>query len=714
MLKSGEINAVSAVPSLWRVLLKNKEIFGDEIRQLKWIEIGSQYMSKREKEELKNLFSNAIIVQHYGLTEASRTSFLRIDQEEGEALESVGKVVGKTEIKICVSGRICIKGPHVAEMLLKNGKYCKNVDAQGWFETQDLGRIEQGYLYYCGRSDDLINCGGIKLSPDALENEIKDRLAIKDGLAVGAVDDDMTGQGVLVVYLDSMQLSDDLLHEVIHSVLVEYGINNKKVIKLLKLDEFPLTDTNKVKRKELSTLYRLSKCGIPENKQIDVTNVQSDLTEEERKILKIWMDILETEDINIDSNFYELGGDSISAISALIEMERNGVPSEISKGMLQGLSIREIAVQFEPDNTIVATGHQIRSPAIHYSMVINNVRGLMVLMVIFAHWHQGIIQRLPLENPKILTQLFAPLLAMGTPGFAIIYGVGAGFSLFPIYKTDRHRLKAILKKTSILLASGITLLAAIVFLNQLCQQSSVSFTDFTNSFYSVLTYYFLVSVTLYFWFKLLEKQRSIVVFSLFLALVFYSTHVFFISRLGVYKAEGVVEFIKLLFTAKYSYFLMLSGTFVGIAIGLVIHDIQIKGDDLNSLFIPGLTISMLGVVLSIHVDAFESWMTWPVSNNYIWRWFFYSGVVILLLVYFDRMLQRYNSFGAFKKLSFQALSIIGMLAFPLFILHEMVMPLKAIMYFWGVSGILSLSVPLFAFLLVSGLMFKKLYHFTYA
>ena len=40
MLKKGEINAVSAVPTLWRVLLKNKAIFSNERLGLKWIEIG--------------------------------------------------------------------------------------------------------------------------------------------------------------------------------------------------------------------------------------------------------------------------------------------------------------------------------------------------------------------------------------------------------------------------------------------------------------------------------------------------------------------------------------------------------------------------------------------------------------------------------------------------------------------------------------------------
>lgn len=713
MLASGEINAVSAVPSLWRVLLKNKDIFNDEANLLKWIEIGSQYMSQREKEELKALFPNAIIVQHYGLTEASRTTFLRVDQVDGSLLESVGKAYGETEIKLSESGRICIRGPHVAQILIKNAQFCSNVNQEEWFETQDLGRIEDNYLYYCGRADDLINCGGIKLSPDALEREIKEHLAVKDGIAVSAIDDEVTGHGVLVAYLKDINLSESLLYDVVLSVLREYGINNKRAIKLLELVDFPVTDTNKVKRKDLAEFF-LSKL----NESSEINKIQSvdkkvDANAEEMKILHIWKEILQADDIDIDSNFYELGGDSISAISALIEMERKGVPPEISKGMLQGLTVKEIAARCKAEGGALLNQHQIRSSAIHYNMVINNIRGLMVLFVILAHWHQGFVERLPFSTPEIITHIFAPLFAMGTPGFAIVYGVGAGFSLFPIYSTDPHRLKSVLKKTTGLLATGIFLLGLVVFLNKLLNSQSVSFTDFTNSFYTVLTYYLLISATLYFWIRLIVTKSNPVAYSILLSLVCYSFHVFWVSRFGIYKAEGLIEYIKLIFTAKYSYFLMLSGTLLGISIGLQVNKLCIQKNDLRTLRVYGAIILILGLIISIHMNVFNEWMMWPVKNNYIWRWISYAGVIILLLVWFDEILKGYNSFGSARKNVFQILSIIGMLAFPLFVLHEMVMPIKSIMISFGATSLISLVIPLLIFLLVSFLMYKKLHRFAY-
>ena len=64
MLRAGEINAVSAVPTLWRMLLAHPDLFKGAAGAMRWIEIGSQHMSAREKRDLRSLFPNARIVQH--------------------------------------------------------------------------------------------------------------------------------------------------------------------------------------------------------------------------------------------------------------------------------------------------------------------------------------------------------------------------------------------------------------------------------------------------------------------------------------------------------------------------------------------------------------------------------------------------------------------------------------------------------------------------
>lgn len=314
MLADGAINAVSAVPSLWRVLLKNKDIFGKEAETLKWIEIGSQYMSRLEKEELKMLFPNAIIVQHYGLTEASRSSFLRIDKTEGESLESVGKAYGKTEFKISNEGRICIRGPHVAKQLLKNGQYITNVDNDNWFHTSDLGRLESEFLFFGGRADDQINTGGIKLSPDNIERTLREKLSIKDGISVAAIPDPSMGHRVLIGILSSLSAREEEIKFASIEVLQTYGIRNPGILKTKIFTQFPVTSTNKVQRKQLAQIY-LDESGPSSNEEYVAP--ENDL---QLSLCKAWENILKRENIGIDDNFFEIGGDSLMAVMATHEM----------------------------------------------------------------------------------------------------------------------------------------------------------------------------------------------------------------------------------------------------------------------------------------------------------------------------------------------------------------------------------------------------------
>ena len=87
------------MPTLWRVLLTHEDTVSSEsARNLRWIEIGSQRMTGAEKAELRALFPEALIVRHYGLTEALRTTLLDISEASLDRLDSVGRAEGAVEV----------------------------------------------------------------------------------------------------------------------------------------------------------------------------------------------------------------------------------------------------------------------------------------------------------------------------------------------------------------------------------------------------------------------------------------------------------------------------------------------------------------------------------------------------------------------------------------------------------------------------------------
>jgi len=255
MLRRDEINAISAVPTMWRLMLSAPHLIGKLGTKIRWIEIGSQYMSRAEKEALKDLFPNAAIIQHYGLTEASRTTFLRVHEESGDRLESVGQPNGDTQVKITPDGRIAIRGPHVAAAYLIGGVRSSAMEDDGWFHTNDLGRLDDGYLTFLGRADDVINCGGLKVNPEALEAKLFNVLGIESGLAVCRMPDALRGDGFLVAARRDLGLEQGLVQREIVAALDQIGISAVSSIKIVEVDDLPRTATGKVQRRLLSEAH---------------------------------------------------------------------------------------------------------------------------------------------------------------------------------------------------------------------------------------------------------------------------------------------------------------------------------------------------------------------------------------------------------------------------------------------------------------------------
>ncbi|MBW4525072.1 MAG: AMP-binding protein [Phormidium tanganyikae FI6-MK23] len=365
MLKQGEINAISAVPSLWRVLLTHKDLIGRYGRKVRWIEIGSQYMSRQEKEEMKILFPEARIIQHYGLTEASRTTLLEIHEVEGDLLESVGRALGSVEIQQRPEGQIAIRGDHIALRYLINGQETPLKDQNGWFLTKDLGHIENGHLFYKGRADDVINCGGLKVAPEALEAKIYAHLGSGKGMAICRKPDPIRGDGFLVAFTPELGVGEQELREVTLKALQEIGVNAGNATTVIPVETLPRTDTGKIQRKKLSELHAQS--SLDQNPEVSTVDF---LPEDTSPIRAIFCRILNRRTIKSDDTFVSLGGDSLSYIQMSVQLEKylGEAPARWECKTLKDLE--SIAPQ-QRESAFVETDVLIRTIAI-FGVVLNH------------------------------------------------------------------------------------------------------------------------------------------------------------------------------------------------------------------------------------------------------------------------------------------------------------------------------------------------------
>ena len=194
-IKEHQANALSAIPFGFNILLDR---FRDEFKHIgpniRYIEIGSDFMPQKHKEQLRNLCPEARIVMHYGLTEASRACFLDFHKDLAH-LSTSGKPAPGVRIRICGSsgsrkeekawGEVLVKGPNVTPGYWEQPALTHQSIRDGWLHTGDQGYLdENGYLHLYGRRQDTINLGGLKVAPQEIEEVLQSYPGIQEAAVV--------------------------------------------------------------------------------------------------------------------------------------------------------------------------------------------------------------------------------------------------------------------------------------------------------------------------------------------------------------------------------------------------------------------------------------------------------------------------------------------------------------------------------------------------
>ncbi len=125
-------------------------------------------------------------MEGYGLTETTASgTFNRADAAE---IGSVGQPMPGTSVRIAEDGEIWLRGPHVMTGYHNNpGATAEVIDAEGWFQTGDLGSLDaHGYLRITGRKKEIIvTAGGKNVAPAVLEDRICAHHLVAQVMVVG-------------------------------------------------------------------------------------------------------------------------------------------------------------------------------------------------------------------------------------------------------------------------------------------------------------------------------------------------------------------------------------------------------------------------------------------------------------------------------------------------------------------------------------------------
>jgi amino acid adenylation domain-containing protein len=311
----------TAVPTMHQAILARA---GGEARRssLRFIRSCSAPLAPAVMAGLERTFGVPAI-ESYGMTEAAHQMASNPLPPEERKPGSVGRAAGP-EIAIMdaeggllgrgETGEIVIRGPNVTAGYVNNPAANESAFHDGWFRTGDQGRLDdEGYLFISGRTKEILNRGGEKISPREIDEALLEHPAVAEALAF-AVPDARLGEDVAaaVVLKPGTAASEAELREFASRRLADFKVPRRIVL----LDELPKGPTGKPQRIGLAAKLGLDR---PTEPRAEAENI-APRTASEELVARLWREVLGRERCGVRDNFLDSGGDSLLAAQLLARL----------------------------------------------------------------------------------------------------------------------------------------------------------------------------------------------------------------------------------------------------------------------------------------------------------------------------------------------------------------------------------------------------------
>ena len=290
----------------------------------------------------------------YGPTEASiiSTGFLFNEAENPETLLSIpiGKPVGNFKLYVVddhfnpvpvgVTGELYVGGKGLARGYrnrpeLTAEKFISSPFGaeEMLYRTGDQVRwLEDGNLEFRGRIDNQVKVNGQRIEIGGVESRIRQLQVVKDAVVIAL--EDQNAKKYLcgfIVLAEDHQSAVSTIKNLLAQEIPAYMV--PRIIKTL--DVIPMTTNGKADKKALIAM-------VEEEQKNYTVAYEAPQTEVEVLLAQAWEKVLKLKDISILQNFYDNGGDSISAIQVASFMYKSGYKVDI-KHIMQYGTIKELA-----------------------------------------------------------------------------------------------------------------------------------------------------------------------------------------------------------------------------------------------------------------------------------------------------------------------------------------------------------------------------------
>jgi amino acid adenylation domain-containing protein len=368
------VSIAQFVPSLMRSFLELEEL--PDLSALRHVMCGGEVLTpKLQALFLKRL--DAEVCNSYGPTEASigvtRWPCRRDDQRE---TVPIGWAIDNTELYILdpqlnpvppgvagelYIGGICLGRGYLNRPDLTAERFLPNpFNAAGearMYRTGDMCRfLADGSIDFLGRIDDQVKIRGMRIELAEVEKAIAEHPAVEVAAAAAAERD---GEAVLRAYVvpaGGTALSERELRGFLRGKLPLAMIPGEFRF----VDALPLSANGKIDRKKLQQLHSSAPVRARARAEVDRSAPAAAPARDaiEHRVAAIWTEALGHERFGSHDDFFDCGGDSLSAIDLLIRLERGFERRVCFDELLGGFTVTAIADMLRADMRGQQSGRQ--------------------------------------------------------------------------------------------------------------------------------------------------------------------------------------------------------------------------------------------------------------------------------------------------------------------------------------------------------------------
>ena len=359
---------IKIVPSVWLSYINA----GNKVLAKKIMLFGGESFTPKIKEHLVNLDYKGIVYNHYGPTEATIGKCIHtVNLQRNYKTMPIGRPFSNTQlyvvdhheqlVPIGVSGELYIAGEGIARGYLNRPelsaeKFTDNIfrgEATFTSESNQHGEIvsrlyktgdkvrwnEDGEIEYLGRIDEQVKLRGHRIELGEIENVLLQDPQIRQAAVKLAEEDN--GNKLLVGYIVPESTFDkSKAIQNLQKQLPDYMVPGFWV----ELKALPLTSNGKIDKKALPAP---DVAGVLDNQYA------APETETEIALAKMWEDLLGIKKIGVHDTFFELGGNSIQAVTMFTRIRKHFGKELPLAAIFQAPDIKRLAaIITEKDNIV--------------------------------------------------------------------------------------------------------------------------------------------------------------------------------------------------------------------------------------------------------------------------------------------------------------------------------------------------------------------------